>query len=70
MTEDHAHDHIEHCDLLITGCLSTANGVRAMGVHITLDECLSGLDQLIIAETLMAVAASIRQQAGQEAQAN
>jgi len=65
-----AHEHIEHCDVLITGCLTDTDQGRALGVCVAFDEDLSGLDLLAVSETLVTVAARIGALASERAQAN
>ena len=65
-----AHDHVEHCDLLITGCLTEASEGRALGLCVAIDEDLTALDLLAMSETLVMLAARLGTLAGERAKAN
>ena len=70
MTE--ALDHIEHCDVLITGCLMSpeGGGAKALGLAVSLDDDLSALDLLAVAEALVQLANQLGQLSRAKAGAN
>ena len=70
MSESDAHEHIDHCDVLITGCMATIEGKRALGCHVAIDEDLSAMDLLAVAETLVMLAARIGMMSREKAGAN
>jgi hypothetical protein len=70
MSSSDAHEHIDHCDVLITGCLQTVETGRALGCHVAIDEDLTPLDLLAMSETLGMLAIRIGELARDKAQAN
>jgi len=65
-----ARDHLDHCDVLITGCLQNAEQGRALGLSVALDDDLTALDLLAVSETLVQLAARIMAMATDQAKAN
>lgn len=65
-----AHEHVDHCDVLITSCFHVTEGNRAMGTCVAFGEDLSALDLLALAETLNVVAARILAMANRRGEAN
>jgi hypothetical protein len=70
VSENEALDHVEHCDVLITGCMHTVADGRVLGCHVAIDEDLSALDLTAVAETLGMLAGRICELARAKAGAN
>ena len=70
MSESDAHEHIDHCDILITGCLHSMPEGRALGCHVAIDDDLTALDLLAMSETLGMLAIRISELARSKAEAN
>jgi len=70
MSSSDAREHVDHCDVLITGCMHTMPTGRALGCHVAIDEDLTPLDLLAMSETLGMLAIRIGELASTKAKAN
>jgi hypothetical protein len=64
-------DHVDHAELLVTGCLNPLEtGGKGLAMCVALDDDLSALDLLAMAETLAQLAHQIGMMSRAKAGAN